>query len=80
MTQLSREVAQAAVMRGLELEHRQRRPLPAGHSKLLVQQAKRLERLQDRRRKLRRELRRVEQEIKTQRRLLAAVQRELAQG
>lgn len=80
MTMLRREVAQAVVMQRLELEHRQRRPVAPGHSKFLVQQAKRLERLQDRRRKLRRELRRVEQDIKTQRRLLAAVQRELAQG
>jgi len=46
--------------------------LPAGTTNLVIEEARRLERLQAKRRKLRRELRRVEQDIKHSRKMLRA--------
>lgn len=76
-SRLSREVAEAS--RALESELPARYVKPT-HANLLVDVAKRLQRLQTSRAKLRKELRSIEREISIQKKQLKALAQQIGRG
>lgn len=77
MTRLAQEVANVSKVLDNELPARF---VKTGHADVLVQTAKRLERLQARRRKLRRELKNVDSDIRLEKRTLRALIQSIGKG